>query len=80
MFHRLNERLDLFAQLIAAAERPAGERHAAVMAIGQWPQPGVPIGRSRETLESIVLASERQTRAVRCARRLVAGEVANCQP
>jgi len=77
--HRLNERLDLFARLIAAAERPPAERHAAVMTIGQWPQPGVPSGRARDVLESVVSGSERQTDAIRCARRLVAGEVVDCR-
>jgi hypothetical protein len=75
---RLNRLLDTFAALIAAAEKPAADRHAAVMAVGEWPRPGLPADLSRKQLEEQVSFSERQSAAIRCARRLVAGEVVDC--
>jgi hypothetical protein len=64
VLHRLNGSLDTFAQLIDAAGRPAAERHAAVMAVGQWPVTNLPLdqmspARSRELLESILSGSTR---------------------
>ena len=76
--HRLNRVLDTFAALIAAAEKPAAERRAAVMAVGEWPLPGMPADLGRKQLDMQVSGSERQAAAVRCARRLVAGEVVDC--
>lgn len=76
--HEFNQSLDVFAQLIAAAETPPAERHAAVMAVGEWP---VRWGRTdgRATLESTLRSSERESDAIKCARRLVAGEVVDCR-
>lgn len=76
--HRLNRRLDTFAALIAAARKPAAERHATVMAVGEWPFRGLPADLSRKQLEMQVSFSERQAAAIGCARRLVAGEVVDC--
>ena len=81
MAHLLTRRLDVFAALIAAAQKPPAERHAAVMAVGDWPMPfPVPADLSRLQLNLQVSSSERQVAAIRCARRLVAGEVVDCQP
>lgn len=79
--HRLTHQLDAFAALIAGSQRPAAERHAAVLAIGEWPTLFYwPADLSRQQLELQVRGSERETAAIRCARRLVVGEVVNCQP
>jgi hypothetical protein len=76
--HRFNHSLDVFSQLIAAADTPPLERHAAVMAVGEWPIWWSRTVTGRATLESLLRASERETEAIRCARRLVAGEVVDC--
>jgi hypothetical protein len=76
--HRFNHSLDVFSQLIAAAGTPPAERHAAVMAVGEWPIWWSRTVSGRATLESMLRASERETEAIRCARRLVAGEVVDC--
>jgi len=52
----------------------------AVMAVGEWPGLNLPSPLSRKQLEVQVSAVERQTATIRCARRLVAGEVVNCSP
>jgi hypothetical protein len=77
--HRLNQRLDVLGDLIQAAGKPAAERHAAVMSVGVLPLPTVPPDHRRATLESIVTGTERQTAAIRCARRLIAGETVSCR-
>lgn len=76
--HWFNHSLDVFSQLIAAAGTPPAERHAAVMAVGEWPIWWSRTVSGRTTLESMLRASERETEAIRCARRLVAGEVVDC--
>lgn len=77
---RLNRQLDTFAALVAAAGKPSAERRAAVMAVGEWPLPGLPGEVGRKQLEIQVASNERQTDTIRCARRLLAGEVVDCAP
>jgi hypothetical protein len=79
--HRLTRQLDTFAALVAGAQRPPAERHAAVIAVGLWPTPFAwPADLSRQQLEIQVKGTERDAATIRCARRLVAGEVVDCQP
>jgi hypothetical protein len=81
MVRQVTRRLDTFAALIAAAQKPAAERHAAVMAVGEWPTIlRLPEGLRRGQLEMRLRAMEREIAAIHCARRLIAGEVVNCQP
>ena len=76
--HQTNHSLDVFARLIAAAESAPMGRHAAVMAVGEWPVRWNRNDTGRAALESVLRDSERQTDVIRCARRLVAGEVVDC--
>ena len=76
--HQFIDSLDVFGRLIEAAGTPSADRHAAVMAVGGWPVLWKGPGSGRALLESMLRTSERQTDAVRCARRLVEGEVVDC--
>jgi hypothetical protein len=81
--HAFVNRLDTFADLIAAAARPPAERVAAVMAVGTWPTPppfALSPERSRSMLESFTRGVVAEAERVRCARRVVAGEMVNCLP
>jgi hypothetical protein len=81
MAHLLTRQLDTFADLVAGARKQAAERHAAVMAVGEWPSLfRLPADLSRKQLEIQVSSSERQLTSIRCARRLVAGEAVDCHP
>jgi hypothetical protein len=77
--HAFVNQLDLFADLISAARGP--RRFEAVTAIGRFPNPPpftLSADKSRERLESFVKGISDETERIRCARRLVAGEMVNC--
>ena len=75
----MTQDLDIFAALVSAAEQPEPARLKAVIAVGDWPVPALSSLQRRAMLEpyakNLVAAAER----IRCARRLVAGEMVNCQ-
>ena len=81
MVHQVTRRLDTFAALIAAAQRPAAERHDALMAVGDWPSIfSMSPDMKRQVLSVQVRGTEHELASVHCARQLVAGEAVNCQP
>jgi hypothetical protein len=75
--HVLNAGLDRMAALIVAADKAEAERAAAVKAILAEPFPGGPRG-SQSGFSGMAEMEARQTARLRCARRLVAGEVVDC--
>jgi hypothetical protein len=77
--HQLTHDLDLFATLISAAEQPAPRRVAAVLAVGEWPGIGFSSAQRRVFLEAYVKRLVASAERITCARRLVAGEMVNCQ-
>jgi hypothetical protein len=77
--HVLNASLDRMAALIGAAEKPEAERADAVKTILAQPFPGVPRG-SQGGFSGVAEVEVQQTARIRCARRLVEGEVVDCSP
>jgi hypothetical protein len=77
--HRLTEDLDVFAALITAAELPEPGRVNGVLAVNDWPVPPFKSERRRSMLEPHVKELVAAAARIRCARRLVAGEMVNCQ-
>ena len=78
--HRLTSDLDVFAALVSAAEQPEPGRVRAVIAVGDWPEAALGSDQRRSLLEPHVKALVAAAGRIRCARRLVAGEMVNCQP
>ena len=79
--HGFVTQLDTFGELIAAAGTPPAGRVDAVMAVGRWPAPPpfpTTGERARATLEVFTKGTILEMERVRCARRLVAGEMVNC--
>jgi hypothetical protein len=77
--HQFVGQLDDFSDLIAAAARPQPERVQAILAVGRWPNLfDLPPDRSRALLEGMMKSITRSTDALRCARRVVAGEMIDC--
>ena len=80
MAHRLTYDLEVFAVLISAAEQPEPGRVNAVLSVGDWPVPAFFSERRKTMLEPYVKGLVASAERIRCARRLLAGEMVNCQP
>jgi hypothetical protein len=78
--HRTIRGLDRFQALIDASRRPPSECWDAMMAVGVWPHDyGSMAEGNRSILEGWLKPRMRQIERIHCARRLVAGEVVDCQ-
>lgn len=79
--HKLTRRLDIFSALVTVAASPDSERVKAIMAVGEYPAAiDLPAKQSRATLENVTKRLAAAVERIRCARRLIAGEVVNCSP
>jgi len=78
--HRLTSQLDIYADLIAAADRPAAERVSAMNAVGAFPTMfAISPERGRIELEAYTRGLASTIDALHCARRIVAGEATACR-
>jgi hypothetical protein len=78
--HQTVLRLDRFSALIDASRAPQSERWNAIVAVGAWPQVyGLREEERRSILERWLKNTTAQMERIRCARRLVAGEVVDCR-
>jgi hypothetical protein len=73
----LVDQLDTYAAIIDAAQKPEGERMQAINAVGRFPGT-FRSNQSRAVLESFTKRKTADVERIRCARRLVAGEVVDC--
>jgi hypothetical protein len=78
--HQTNRGLDRFSALLDASRAPQSERRNAILAVGAWPHgDGSLAPGSQSMLEAWLKNETAQIEHIRCARRLVAGEVVDCR-
>jgi hypothetical protein len=78
--HRTIRGLDRFSALIDASRTPVSGRWNAIMTVGAWPYGDGSLAEgSRSILEAWLKRKTAEIERIRCARRLVAGEVVDCR-